>query len=246
MNRRLVVLLLCALSAICSTESQTQSKDPAPAAARSKIYVDGKLLPSSRVLVKDGVSYVEVTAIADAMGASTQAGANGYTITAPPAKLDCEHPVPQGRKFSRQFRDDMTGVADEIESLRAVVMKMKQDKEKEKVTLGPRFDEIDRKLSLSTSDVQTDADMAVYYALSYANNSLAISYYKVSRGASESDEQEIQLDSMICSMESKFALMKGMLLPGGRCSVLKRMESQTPVKLEEATHPPPSSEQPQR
>ena len=98
--------------------------------------------------------------------------------------------------------------------------------------LGPRFDAIDRELTLSTTHVQTDADMAIYYALSYANNSLAISYYKQLRGASTEEAQKGQLDSMMCAMESKFALMKGVLLPGGSCSVFKRMESQPVVKQE--------------
>ena len=135
----------------------------------------------------------------------------------------------EGQHFSEQFRRDVAGVPDEIESLRAVVMK------KEKVPLGPRFDAIDRKLSLSTVHVQTDADMAVYYALSYANNSLAIAYYKESRGVPADEAQKNLLDSMMCSMESKFALMKGTLLPGGSCSVFKRMESQLTPKPAEAS-----------
>jgi hypothetical protein len=120
-------------------------------------------------------------------------------------------------------------VPDEIESLRAVALK------KEKVPLGPRFDAIDRKLLLSTVHVQTDADTAVYYALSYANNSLAIIYYKESRGVPADEAQKNQLDSVMCSMESKFALMKGTLLPGGSCSVFKRMESQTASKPAETS-----------
>jgi hypothetical protein len=115
-------------------------------------------------------------------------------------------------------------VPDEIESLRAVALK------KEKVPLGPRFDAIDRKLLLSTVH-----DTAVYYALSYANNSLAIIYYKESRGVPADEAQKNQLDSVMCSMESKFALMKGTLLPGGSCSVFKRMESQTASKPAETS-----------
>ena len=70
----------------------------------------------------------------------------------------------QGQKFSRQFRTDVAGIADEIESLLSVVL------EKEKISHGPRFDAIDKKLTLPTPDVQTDADTAVCYALSHANN----------------------------------------------------------------------------
>jgi hypothetical protein len=107
-------------------------------------------------------------------------------------------------------------------------------KDKDKVSLGPRFDALDRKLTLSTAHVQTEADTAVYYALSYASNSLAIAYYKQARGVPSEDAQKDQLDSMMCAMESKFALMKGTLLPGGTCSVFQRMEAQTGAKKEDA------------
>ena len=53
-------------------------------------------------------------------------------------------------------------------------------------------------------------------------NSLAIAYYKQSRGACAEEAPKDQLDSMMCAMESKFALMKGVLLPGGSCSVLRQ------------------------
>jgi hypothetical protein len=46
---------------------------------------------------------------------------------------------------------------------------------------------------------------------------------------------------MMCAMESKFALMKGVLLPGGSCSVLKRIEAQLPSKPVEVTDKPDSA-----
>ena len=90
---------------------------------------------------------------------------------------ECDDQTVQGQKFSRQFRTDVAGIADEIESLLSVVL------EKEKISLGPRFDAMDKKLTLPTPDVQTDADTAVYYALSHANNWLPISYYKQTRSS---------------------------------------------------------------
>ena len=56
--------------------------------------------------------------------------------------------------------------------------------------------------------------MDVYYALSYANNSLANIYYKPSRGVPFHELQKDQLDSMRCATESKFALTTGELLRG--------------------------------
>ena len=129
-----------------------------------------------------------------------------------------------GKRFSEKFRSDVTGIADKIESLRAVVLK------REKIAIGSRFDAIDRKLSFATVHVQTDADMAVYYALAYSNNSLAISNYQQMRGVPVEEAQKNQPDSMLCAMESKFALMKGVLLPGGSCSVFQRIEAQAASK----------------
>lgn len=223
-----VVLALVLGFAVCGmAQSSSQTQNAASLAARRRVFVDGKPVPASRIVVKDGVSYVDVSTVAEALGASVQSGDGGVNVTTAPSKCDCDKTIVQGQKFSEQFRSDVAGVADEIESLRAVVLK------KEKVPLGPRFDAIDRKLTLATAHVQTDADMAVYYALSYANNSLAISYYKQSRGVPAEEAQKNQLDSMMCAMESKFALMKGMLLPGGTCSVFQRIEAQMPPNVPE-------------
>ena len=184
--------------------------------------MDGKLIPTNRLIVKDGVAYVDASVLAEALGASVQPEESGVMIQSAAKPDDCEKNPVEGQRFSEQFRTDVAGVADEIESLRAVVLKH------EKVDIGPRFDEIDKKLSLATAHVQTDADSAVYYALAYANNSLAITYFKQQRGVAV--EQKNQLDSMMCAMESKFALMKGALLPGGSCSVFQRIEAQSAPK----------------
>ena len=201
-----------------------QSKDSGAATLRKRVFVNGKPIATGKVVVKDGIPYVELAALAGAVGATLQSDEAGFMLTIPPPKCECDAPGMEGQRFSQQFRRDVAGVADEIESLRAVVLK------KENVPLGPRFDAIDRKLTLSTTHVQTDADLAVYYALSYANNSLAIAYYKQSRGVPPEEAQKDQLDSMMCAMESKFALMKGVLMPGGNCSVFKRIEAQSPSK----------------
>ena len=202
---------------------------PAPQASsgRRRIFVDGTAIPANRVLTKDGVDYVDASVLAAALGATAQSSDDGLMISSADSKGQCDKVVAGGQRFSKEFRSEIARVPDEIESLRAAVMK------KDSALLGPRFDEIDKQLTLSTTLVQTDADMAVYYALAYANNSLAIAYYKQARGVSVDEAQKDQLDSMMCSMESKFALMKGVLLPGGSCSVLKRIESKQPAKAAE-------------
>ena len=222
MKRGLILAWIAVwMGVICVAQPAAQTGSSSTAAVRKRVYVDGKPLPAERVLVKDGVTYVDLSAFAAALGASVDAEEGRFVVTPAKPNAECDSPKVEGQHFSPQFRSDVAGVADEIESLRAVVSK------KEKVPLGPRFDAIDRELTLATAHVQTDADMAVYYALSYANNSLAIAYYKQSRGVAMEEAQKNQVDSMICSMESKFALMKGVLMPGGNCSVFRRIEGQT-------------------
>src|SRR5271169_860980 len=203
---------------------QPRAHESASAKARRHVFVDGKPIPANQVIVKDGVSYVDASVLAQALGASVQPEEGGVIIHAAKATCNCNKTQVEGQRISEQFRSDVAGVADEIESLRAVVLKH------EKVEIGPRFDAIDRKLSLATVNVQTDADMAVYYALAYANNSLAITYFKQARGVPVEEAQKNQLDSMMCAMESKFALMKGVLLPGGSCSVFQRIQAQSAPK----------------
>ena len=220
-------VVFCATSLMLTgigAAQQPRTHEPSSAGVRKHVFVDGKPIPANQVIVKEGVSYVDASVLAQALGASVKQEEAGVIIRAEKPSCDCNKTNVEGEKISEQFRSDVAGVADEIESLRAVVLK------KEKVELAPRFDAIDRKLTLSTVHVQSDADMALYYALSYANNSLAITYYKLSRGVPAEDAQKNQLDSMMCAMESKFALMKGVLLPGGSCSVFQRMEAQQPLK----------------
>jgi hypothetical protein len=164
------------------------------------------------------------------LGTSIQSE-NGEVLIFSPAKASCECDTAavEGQLISEQFHRDVAAIPDEIESPRASVLK------KEKVALDP-IDAIAQKLTdAATVHAQTDeADMAVYYALSYANSSVAIAYYKQSRGVPSEEAQKGQFDSMMCAMESKFALMKGVLLPGGSCSVFERMEAQLLPKPRES------------
>jgi hypothetical protein len=118
--------------------------------------VDGKPIAASLVAVRDGVSYVDTATLAEALGTSVQSAEGGLTITAQPKpSRDCDNGLAQGQRVSEQFRKAVAGVAEEIESLRAVALK------KDKSAIAPRFDQIDHELSLSTVHVQTDPDMGV-------------------------------------------------------------------------------------
>jgi hypothetical protein len=214
--------LLAVLLLVATGSSQQPSQ--AGLASRKRVFVDGKLVPTNRMVTKEGIDYVDVSFLAEALGASLQPGESGVMIRSAAKTDDCQTGVVEGQRFSQQFRTDVASVADEIESLRAVVLKH------EKVDVGTRFDDIDGELSVARTHMQTEADTAVYYALSYANNSLAIAYFKQQRGVPVQEAQKEQMDSMLCAMESKFALMKGVLLPGGSCSVLQRIEGQAAQK----------------
>lgn len=217
--RQIIFLWLAVLLLVAAGSSQQ-----AASASRKRVFVDGKPIPTNRLVIKDGIDYVDASFLAEALGASLQSAEGGVMIRSAAKADDCDKGVVEGQRFSEQFRTDVARVADEIESLRAVVLKH------EKVDVGTRFDEIDAELSVAKSHVQTDADSAVYYALSYANNSLAITYFKQQRGVPFEEAQKNQMDSMLCAMESKFALMKGVLLPGGSCSVFQRIEAQSAQK----------------
>ena len=219
-------LCLASLSfAVSSAAQPSQQPKEAVPTVRKRVYVDGKAFAASKVITKDGVTYVDTASLAEALGASVESEEGELRINSPANPCcDGEKTSLEGQPISEQFRRDLAGVPDEIESLRAVV------RMKEKVPIGSKFDEIDHKLSVSTVHAQTNTDWALYYALSFANNSLAIVYYKQSRGVRSEDLQGDQLDSTICAMESKFALMKGVLLPGGSCSVFKRWEAGLPMK----------------
>ncbi len=109
------------------------------------MFVDGKPVPANQIVFKGGITYADAALLAQAPGASVQNSEGSVIIRTEekPSPPTCEKVVVEGEHFSEQFRSDVAGVANEIESLRAAVLKM------EKVALGPRFDAIDRRLTLS-------------------------------------------------------------------------------------------------
>jgi len=134
-------------------------------------------------------------------------GEDGLRITSPPKRsIKCEKAITEGHPFpsSSQGRLRSRG-RNRKPSCHSAQARHGTDRQ--------RF-EIDQELSLSTVDVQTDVDMDVYHALSYADNSLANIYYKQSRGVPFQELQKDQLDSMMCAAETKFALTTGELLRG--------------------------------
>jgi hypothetical protein len=114
-------------------------------------------------------------------------------------------------RLSDTYRRAAVGIPDKIEALRALV------KKREVVIPSARFDEVEREIFEADYRARTDADKSVSYALSHANTSLAIQYYRHLQGVTEAQTQD-QLDSVLCSMESKFALQAGHLSATENCS----------------------------
>ena len=136
-----------------------------------------------------------------------------------------------GYPLSDTFRRAVVHIPDEIEGLRTAMRERL-------VVRGVRFDEIDTQLEQSRRYVGSQGDLNVYYALFHANHLLAMSFYKRLANASEDEVAEGQLESVTCTLESKFALLKGVLYAGIQdCSILSKVNEGQDTKEQPETRP---------
>ena len=194
-----------------------------------QIMIGGKRITGQDLLVRDGVTYVSVTALAQTLGASVTSKRQTMLLDLPAApEVQCEG-IPSAWKLSDAYRKAAVRLPDTIESLRAMVNKATATKH---VTVIPvaTFDEVDRQIAEADFHAQTDADKSVSYALSKANNTLAIMYLRLWRGVPPEYAKQGQLDSVLCSMESKFALQAGRLSGRESCSVFHSNNQQAEAK----------------
>ena len=224
MRRHVLPLLAFALIVISVSAQQ-----PQPGADRTKstpltlITIEGKQIKGDSVLVRKGITYVSVPALAQALGASVSSQGQVTVLSSPAPPEPACGTFPDARKLSDTYRKAAVVIPDEVESLRALV-------KQSAVIPGASFDEVDRQISEAEFRAQTDADKSVSYALSHANNALAIMYFKLRRGVSPEYAKQGQLDSVLCSMESKFALQVGRLSGKESCSVFQSSANQLEVK----------------
>jgi hypothetical protein len=61
---------------------QQQRTHQKSSASRKHVFVNGKPLPVSQVIVKDGVSYVDASTLTEALGARVQTEESGVRIRA--------------------------------------------------------------------------------------------------------------------------------------------------------------------
>ena len=196
--------------------------------------IDGTQFKGDDVLVRKGVAYVSVPALAQALKGSVSSKGQLTVVTiAPVPEIQCAD-TPSAQKLSDAYRKAAVRIPDAIESLRALVSKATLSKPVAVIPIAS-FDEVDRQISEAQFRAQTDADKSVSYALSKANNRLAIAYLKLWRGVPPEYAKQEQLESVMCSMESKFALQVGRLSGKESCGVFHFHEEAA------ATEPPDSN-----
>jgi hypothetical protein len=180
-----------------------------------KVAIEGKQITGDDLLIRKGITYVSVTAVARALDASISSQGQVLVLSIPPvSESDCED-TSGAKTLSDAYRKAAVHIPEEIETLRALV--------KKRGTIIPAagFDEVDHQISEAEFRAQTEADKSVSYALSHASNTLAIMFYKLWRGVAPEYAMQGQLDSVLCSMESKFALQVGRLSGKESCSVFR-------------------------
>jgi hypothetical protein len=224
-RRYVLSLITSALLATSAFAQQAQQGvDRTKAGPLTQITIEGKPITGDDVLVRKGTAYVSVTALAQALGASMASQGQVAVMSIPAApESDCRD-AQNATRLSDAYRKAAVHIPDAVESLRALVNKQ--------VAIIPAasFDEVDRQISEAEFRAQTDADKSVSYALSHANDTLAIMYYKLLRGVPLEYARQGQLDSVLCSMESKFALQVGRLSGKESCSVFHSNQDQAAAK----------------
>ena len=203
---------------------QAQPGADAKSVPLTQITIEGKQIAGDDVLVRRGTAYVSVPALAKALGASVASQGPMAVLSIPAAPEAGCGDIPDAKRLSDAYRKAAVHIPDVVESLRVLV--------NQQATIIPAasFDEVDRQISEAEFRARTDADKSVSYALSHANSSLAIMYYKLRRGVPSEYARHGQLDSVLCSMESKFALQVGRLSGTESCSVFQSKPKEAEAK----------------
>lgn len=224
MRRHVLPLIAFALIIMSVSAQQPQQgadhMNPSPLA---QVTIEGKHVKGDNVLIHKGITYVSVPALAQALGAAVSSQGQVTVLSRPATPEPACGTVPDAKKLSDAYRRVAVRIPDEVESLRALV-------KQSAVIPGASFDEVDRQISEAEFRAQTDADKSVSYALSHANNALAIMYFKLLRGVPPEYAKQGEFDSVLCAMESKFALQVGRLSGEESCSVFHSSVSELELK----------------
>ena len=226
MRRYVLSLITSALltTSVFAQQAQ-QGADRTKAGPLTQITIEGKQITGDDVLVRKGTTYVSIPALAQALGASVASQGQVAVMSIPAApESDCGD-TQNATRLSDAYRKAAVRIPDAVESLRALV-----NKQQLAIIPAKSFDEVDREISEAEFRAQTAADKSVSYALSHANDTLAIMYYKLLRGVPSEYAKQGQLDSILCSAESKFALQGGRLSGKESCSVFHSKQDQAEAK----------------
>ncbi len=219
MRRHVLAVIASAMLVTCAGAQGQPGANRAKTRPLTKITIAGKAIAGDDLLVHSGTTYVSVSALARVLGASVASQGQMAVLTVPPAsERECGD-VPASKKLSDTYRKAAVRIPEAIETLRLQV------KKHETPIPSASFDQVDHQIFEAEFHAQTEADKSVSYALRHANDTLAIMYYKLWRGVPADIAEVGQLDSVLCSMESKFALQVGRFSGKESCSVFRPASS---------------------
>src|SRR5271166_5409861 len=226
-KRLLLPLITSALLAVSLSAQEAQpGADHSKPGPLTQITIEGRQIAGDDVLVRKGTTYVSLPALARALGASVVSQGQVAVLSIPTAPETSCGESPGLWRLSDAYRKAAVRIPDAIEGLRALAGKPGA------VIPAASFDDIDHQISEADFRAKTDADKSVSYALSHANSSLAIMYYKLRRGVPTEYAKQGQLDSKLCAVESKYALEFGRLSGKEMCSVFLSSSTEVHVPRE--------------
>ena len=222
MRRHVVAFITYALlaSAACAQEAQPVGEH-SKSVPLMQVTIEGKQITGDDVYVrKGGTAYVSLPALSRALGGSvvSQGPVAVLSIPALPETLCGE--TAAALHLSDSYRKAAVHIPDEIEVLRAQALKPGA------LIPAASFEDIDHHIEEADFRAKTEADKSVSYALSHANSTLAMMYYKLRRGVPAEPAMHGELDSELCAMDSKWALLVGRLSGKEWCSVFRASEKQ--------------------
>jgi len=207
-----------------NAHAQQEPASRAPSGPWTQITIEGNRIAGNDVLIHKGAAYVKVSALAEALGASVSSQGEVAVLSIPGASESECNGAPEVRRLSDAYRKAAVRIPDEIERLRVLV------DQKDVLMLASRFDAVDHQISEAEFQAKTPADKSVSFALSHASSALAIMYYKLLRGVPPEIARRGQLDSELCTIQSKFALEAGRLSGKESCSIFHSAPAQGTVK----------------
>jgi hypothetical protein len=223
-RRHVLSFVTCALLAAGVSAQEAPPADRSKTAPLTQITIEGKQITGEDVVLRKGTAYVSVPALARVLGASVVSQGPVAVLSIPTEPEAACGETPNVMRLSDIYRRAAVRIPDAIESLRVLAMKPGA------LIPAASFDDIDHQISEADFRAKTNADKSVSYALSHANSMLAIIYYKLRRGVPAEYAKQGQMDSVLCAMESKYALAVGRLSGKEMCSVFQSSEKPVETK----------------